>query len=364
MHEMNRAIQCMELVAVLIPTEVPSTPIYESDSDSESSSEVISQGLSEMIPTEATSLSSQVQCDGGSSRSSSLVDSISQLAVSLNDYIGKNMHNSTCSSSRKVLSANQLGVSAQSSHRSSSQKSRAQAISSKMLQESDSDTDGERWSPKAKPQPPVDMSSNSRTMWVPKHLSPTSLLPERTMHYSDPLNFTMRLPRERTEPWSSPPNLRKEVLKQKPLRPPWVTKKQCINAAIPQKTLQASLGARNVDNDSPCSESGVSNATPELPPHPLMCRLGLESSRAQGGTVAVTNDQSEKATSSVHDSVNSSSDLHVCNPNKLIRVVSDVIVEEGLDESASDLEDSLHCGLAGPGLPTQGSLEALHYVLK
>ena len=354
----------MELVAVLIPTEVPSTPIYESDSDSESSSEVISQGLSEMIPTEATSLSSQVQCDGGSSRSSSLVDSISQLAVSLNDYIGKNMHNSTCSSSRKVLSANQLGVSAQSSHRSSSQKSIAQAINSEMLQESDSDTDGERWSPKAKPQPPVDMSSNSRTMWVPKHLSPTSLLPERTMHYSDPLNFTMRLPRERTEPWSSPPNLRKEVLKQKPLRPPWVTKKQCINAAIPQKTLQASLGARNVDNDSPCSESGVSNATPELPPHPLVCRLGLESSRAQGGTVAVINDQSEKATSSVHDSVNSSSDLHVCNPNKLIRIVSDVIVEEGLDESASDLEDSLHCGLAGPGLPTQGSLEALHYVLK
>lgn len=364
MPEMNRTIQCMELVALLIPTEVPSTPIYESDSDSESSSEVISQGLFEMIPTEVTSLSSQVQCDHGSSRSSSLVDSISQLAVSLNDYIGKNMHNSTCSSGRKVLSANQLGVSAQSSHRSSSQKSIAQAISSEMLQESDSDIDSERWSPKAKPQPPMDMGSNSRTMWVPKQLSPTSLLPERTMHYSDPLNFTMRLPRERTEPWSSPPNLRKEVLKQKTLHPPWVTKRQCVNTDIPQKTLHASLGARDGDNDSQCSESSVNDATPELPPHPLMCRLGLESSRAQGGTIAVTNDQSEKPTSSVHDSVSSSSDIHVRNPSKLIRVVGHVIVEGGLDESASDLENSLHCGLAGPGLPTQGSLEALHYVLK
>ena len=352
-------------MALLIPPELSSSTIYESgsDSDLESSSQVISQGLSEIVPPEARSTSSShLERDSGCSHSSSLVDSISQLAVSLNDYVDRNLHTPTCSGGRGVVSANRHSVSSHPSHCGSSQQSLVQPSRSETSRES------VEWSPKAKPQPPANMDSNSSATWVPQQLSPKPLLPDHTMHYSDPLNFTMRLPKGRTELWSNPPNLRKEVVKPKPLHPPWVSKSRHVNAAVPPKTLQVNLGACDVDNASLTSEStwaSVSDVTPELPPHPLMYRLGLESSQSQRGSTTVTEGQSEKPSSSVRDSVNiSPSDVRLRKSKKLIRVVGDVVVEGGLNENASDLEDSLRCGLAGPGLPTQGSLEAMHYVLK
>ena len=45
-------------------------------------------------------------------------------------------------------------------------------------------------------------------------------------------------------------------------------------------------------------------------------------------------------------------------------VKAEFTVKNVFSENVSDIEDDLHFGLAGPGLPTQGALEAMQQVLK
>ena len=190
----------------------------------------------------------------------------------------------------------------------------------------------EEQGPVTKAQTSVNRVSRSK-MWIPKQLPLTSLTPNHSMHYSDPLNFTLRLPRERAQPWSKPANLHKDAVKQKSALPPWGVKRQTVNTTISQRPQLLS------QEDKTC---------PELPPHPLLYQMTVESN---------TNAASDKS-----DSGNAS--LSKVQMHNVRNVKAEFTVKNVFSENVSDIEDDLHFGLAGPGLPTQGALEAMQQVLK
>ena len=94
--------------------------------------------------------------------------------------------------------------------------------------------------------------------------------------------------------------------------------------------------------------SQENTACPELPLHPLLCRMTAESS-------------TDTASDNPHSDSVSVSPSKVRNVRKL---KSEFTIRNVFSEGVSDFEDELHFGLARPGLPTQGSLEAMQQVLK
>ena len=89
-------------------------------------------------------------------------------------------------------------------------------------------------------------------------------------------------------------------------------------------------------------------ACPELPPHPLLYQMTVESN---------TNAASDKS-----DSANVS--LSKVQMHNVRNAKAEFTIQNFFSENVSDIEDDLHFGLAGPGLPTQGALEAMQQVLK
>ena len=235
---------------------------------------------------------------------------VSQLATSVREYVGRSTGN--------TLAGRQLAVTTKEEKREP------------VLQQS---SDGsEEQDPMTKAQTNR-VSRRSSKMWIPKQLPLTSLTPNHSMHYSDPLNFTLRLPRERAKPWSKPPNLHKDTVRQKSALPPWAVKRPTVNTTISQW---------------PQLLSQEDKACPELPPHPLLCQMTVKSN---------TNAASDKS-----DSVGvSPSKVQMHNVRNF---KAEFTIKNVFSEDVSDFEDDLRFGLAGPGLPTQGTLEAMQQVLK
>lgn len=245
-----------------------------------------------------------------------LESSVSQLAISVREYVGR-VTNSTFSCS--AAGGGQL-VMAKEEERES------------VLQPSCNGSEGKVSTTKARTSVSRASTSSSK-MWIPNQLLLTSLTPNHTMHYSDPLNFTVRLPKERATPWSKPPNLHKDAMRQRSALPPWAVKRPTMNTTISQR---------------PQVLSQENTACPELPLHPLLCRMTAESS-------------TDTASDNPHSDSVSVSPSKVRNVRKL---KAEFTIRNVFSEGVSDFEDELHFGLAGPGLPTQGSLEAMQQVLK
>ena len=236
---------------------------------------------------------------------------VSQLATSVREYVGRSTGNT---------SAGRQPVTAKEEKRE------------RVWQQS-SDASEEQ-GPMTKAQTSVNrVSRSSSKMWIPKQLPLTSLTPNHSMHYSDPLNFTLRLPRERAQPWSKPANLHKDAVRQKSALPPWGVKRLTVDTTISQRPQLLS------QEDKTCAE---------LPPHPLLYQMTVESD---------TNTASNKS-DSVHVSPSKEQMHNVRN------LKAEFTIKNIFSEDLSDFEDDLHFGLAGPGLPTQGALEAMQQVLK
>ena len=245
-----------------------------------------------------------------------LESSVSQLAISVREYVGR----VTSSTSSCSAAGGGQPVTAKEEERES------------VLQPSSNGSEGK--GPMTKAQTSVSRASmSSSKMWIPNQLLLTSLTPNHTMHYSDPLNFTVRLPKERATPWSKPPNLHKDAVRQRSALPPWAVKRPTVNTTISQR---------------PQLLSQENMACPELPLHPLLCRRTAESS------TDTANDKPHRDSVSV-----SPSKVH-----NVRRLKAEFTIKNVFSEGVSDFEDELHFGLAGPGLPTQGSLEAMQQVLK